>query len=253
MRREDVQVLADCDESGDDEVRPEGNLDRPEERRRDPGEVGLVGDEILVCAGDERRDAEEETGEEKPLAPVGNGGFERPREEAEAREEERGDQCEEEDVEDVDGEADLEEPGEVVRLGDDQQGDSAGGHGERVPRPGEVAEALPEGEAGAGDAGGGIVRGARRGGVDTGGGGGVGIAMVEFGLVVGRCEGGDGGDGAGFLEVLEEFGIGVAHAGEVGGVGGLGCVEAASRWLVFLHGAEEVELTIVVTAVVIVD
>jgi len=73
---------------------------------------------------------------------VGDGGLKGSGEEEEAGDEEGGD---EEDVEDVDGKADLSEAREGVRLRDDEEGEAAGGHGEGVPGPGEVPEALAEG------------------------------------------------------------------------------------------------------------
>ena len=56
------------------------------------------------------------------------------------------DEGEEDDVDDVDDEADLAEAGELVRLGEDEEGQPARGHDEGVPCPCEVRKPCAEAE-----------------------------------------------------------------------------------------------------------
>lgn len=138
----DVAVLAHGKHESDDDVQPEGGVHGPHQRRV------VLGDGVALRAGNERGDRQEEGREEEALAFVGQGPGKVSLVEQEPRDHEAAQAGEDDDVEDVDKEADLPQAGELVRLSEDEQRKTAGTHRERKPGPGEVVQALLEAQLG---------------------------------------------------------------------------------------------------------
>lgn len=138
----DEAVLANGEEEGYGEVGPEGALDGPYKRRV------VLGNGIALGAGDDCGKGKEKGREEKALAGVLERVGQVTGVQEEAGRDEDADEAEDDEVDDVDDETDGLEAGELVGLGEDEQRETAGAHGQRVPGPCEVVEALADGQLG---------------------------------------------------------------------------------------------------------
>lgn len=132
----DIAVLSNGQHQGSDQVAPKHGLDEPVE-----GHV-VVWDGISMRACDEGGNAQEKGRKEETLAAVLQRSAEVARVEKEAYDHGAEDTGKYNEVDDVYGQANGPEAGELVRLGVDEQRQTAGAHGKGEPGPGEVMHPL---------------------------------------------------------------------------------------------------------------
>jgi hypothetical protein len=141
---EQERVLEGGKAEGKEGVEPESNG----HARDSPGTVGVVGfvclDDVFLRSCDDGSDREEKRTKEQSLAFVRDGCLERTRELCESENHCSCNTNEEDQVEDVEDSANGDEAWESMRLDGDECTQSACGHGQSVPRPGEVTETLGE-------------------------------------------------------------------------------------------------------------